>query len=191
VRGAEAEVRFIRFALTGGIMLTGTLIFWLRCSVAAAFALSAVWKLRHRDEFASVIGLITHSASAEIRDVLIWIVPFVELAISTLLLLPFLLGRIGALAACAFTLLASASLFRNDLSAGCGCWSSGAALSRGPLLTRNAVLLALSALSLAGTPATGPAVLMFCVPIGTLFALIVLEMPNVVQYLRNSAEVGS
>jgi len=46
-------------------------------------------------------------------------------------------------------------------------------------------------MSLVGKPATGPAVLMFSAPIGTLFALIVLEMPNVIQYLRNSAEVGS
>jgi hypothetical protein len=87
--------------------------------------------------------------------------------------------------------LTSASLVRNDLSAGCGCWSSGTTLSRGPLLVRNAVFVALAALSLVGTPATGLAVLLFCVPTGALFALIVLEMPNVVQYLRDSAEVGS
>jgi hypothetical protein len=172
-------------------MLTGTLISWLRCSVAAALVLSAVWKLRHRHEFASVIALVTPSAPAAVRRVLNWTVPSAEFAIATLLFTPFSFGRIGAPAACAFTVLTSVSLWRNDLSAGCGCWSSGTTFSRGPLLVRNAVLVALSALSLAGTPATGLAVLLFCVPAGTLLALIVLEMPNVVQYLRNSAEVGS
>jgi hypothetical protein len=171
-------------------MLTGTLVSWLRYSVAAAFAMSAVWKLRHRDEFASVVALVTHPTLMALRGIMIWIIPIAELAISGLLLLPLMLGRIGALAACGFTLLASASLFRNDLSAGCGCWSSGVTYSRGPLLARNAVLFALSALSLVGTPATGAGVLVFAVPVGALFALIVLEMPNVVQYLRNSAEVG-
>jgi hypothetical protein len=171
-------------------MLTGTLISWLRYSVAAAFALSAVWKLRHRGEFASVIALVTRPTLTPLRAIIIWIVPITEFGISVLLFLPLTLGRIGALAACGFTLLASASLLRNDLSAGCGCWSSGVTRSRGPLLARNAVLLTLSALSLVGTPATGAAVLIFAVPVGALFALIVLEMPNVVQYLRDSAEVG-
>src|SRR6266536_1758527 len=170
-------------------MLTGTLISWLRCSVAAAFVLSAVWNLRHRSEFASVIALVTYPASAAVRGILIWIVPFIELVIAGLLVAPLWPGRIGALAAGAFTLVISISLFRNDLSAGCGCWSSGDGLSRGPLLARNAILVALSVMSLVGKPATGPAVLMFSAPIGTLFALIVLEMPNVIQYLRNSAEV--
>jgi hypothetical protein len=172
-------------------MLTGTLISWLRCTVAAAFVLSAAWKLRHRHEFASVIALVTPSAPAAVRGVLNWTVPPAEVAIATLLLLPSSFGRAGALAACAFAVLTSASLVRNDLGAGCGCWSSGTTLSRGPLLARNAVLVTLAALSLVGTPATGLAVLLFCVPTGTLFALIVLEMPNVAQYLRDSAEVGS
>lgn len=154
--------------------------FWLRATVAATFVLSAGWKLRHSSEFQSVLRSIKVPRLAV--GPLGLLVPLVEVAVATVLVVPLLPGRIGALTAVAVILALGVTLLRRDLGAGCGCWS-GSNPERGPLLARTVVLLTMAVAGVILPPGPVSAELLVVLPIAVVFGGLIIELPTILQFL--------
>jgi hypothetical protein len=155
------------------------LAYLARCCVGVSFVLSAAWKIRHRSEFEA--ALLAAVRITGLRRTLRFVVPAAEMITPGVLLAPGRPGTIGAAAAGGLVVVLGSTLLRRDLSAGCGCWSAPR-VSRGALLTRNAILLVLSAASIpASVQLTWPLAL-FSLAAGTLFAFLVMEIPSIHQY---------
>jgi hypothetical protein len=83
----------------------------------------------------------------------------------------------------------SSTLIRRDLSAGCGCWAVPRA-NRAALLARNGLLLVLAATSLAGTPTLDWRVVLAGIPMGIVYALLIMEIPSIHQYFADAQGVA-
>jgi hypothetical protein len=167
--------------------VAGTFVYFERCCVAAVFILSSVWKIRHRLEFRaalmSVLGRLR-----PLRGAVQVAVPVIEVALALAVLLPARAGLIGAALAATVMVVFSGTLLRRDLSAGCGCWSAPRA-SRAALLTRNGLLFLLAVTSLVGTPALSAKIILAAIPPAILFALVIMEVPSILQYFADSQGV--
>jgi hypothetical protein len=150
-----------------------------RCSVAAALVLSALWKVRHRVEFE--VALSAAVRIQVVRRALRFVVPALEIGTAALLLSPGHLGMLGAAGAGTLVVVLGSTLFRRDLSAGCGCWSAPR-VDRGALIARNAILLVLVGASIPVSVQLTWPVALFCLAAGPLFALLVMEIPTIHQY---------
>jgi len=150
-----------------------------RCCVGVSFLLSAVWKVRHRLEFEAALPAALRIPG--LRRTLRFVVPAAEMITAGVLLAPARLGTIGAVAGGGLVVVLGSTLLRRDLSAGCGCWSA-AWVNRGALLTRNAILLALSAASIPVSVQLSWSMALFSLAAGTLFAFLVMEIPTIHQY---------
>lgn len=156
---------------------------FVRACVATTFVLSAGWKLRHSPEFAAVLRSLRITGAP--ARALGGAVPAAEVAVAVALVIPGSSGQFAGAAAAVLTLALGATVLRRDLSAGCGCWS-GVHPQRGPLLARNAVLLALALAAAVLPPSPASAELLLVVPIAMIFGLLLIELPTIVHYVANA-----
>jgi hypothetical protein len=174
-------------ALLGGVA---------RAAVGIAFALSAVWKLRHAGEFRVVFRWLAPRAVAD-RRVVAALVPGGELVLAAALIVPLRVGRPAALVA--LMVLAGFTLawdYAGAGATGCGCWSQVNVLDEPTaarlLLVRNGVL---GSLAVVGAIASGrlPSAPgeMFVVAAGAMVAVLVMEIPQVGAVLASAARARS
>jgi hypothetical protein len=113
-------------------------------------------------------------------------VPSLEILCASGLLAPGRAGQLASLLAIGILLgFAGAIAFSRDLSAGCGCWREpsfdvGEASRRRILLFRNGLLIALAAGgAIEGSQGLDAKHFAFGISAGGLFALILLELPQI------------
>ncbi|SRR5260221_4365375 len=157
-----------------------------RIIVAITFLLSAAWKVRHSIGFSVVI------AGAARRPLPAWstrlgpLVVLLEILIATALL-GFPEVWVSSVAAALFLIAFSVFLASADsLANGCGCWQPvrRGDTSAAPYLARNAVLIVLTAVGAAQPRALSLASQAVLVSIAVLPALLVMEIPTVLELLR-------
>jgi len=156
-------------------------VYFARAVAGIALLLSAGWKIRHKSAFrasyqALVGGRVSHLDGLAIRTL-----PYAEIVCGSGLLLRSSVERLAAASSffvvLSFTLLLARA---SDFRAGCGCWRTPVrGVLRGPHLIRNACLLALSAVGTASVSNIPPASLLFCLGTGALFAVVIMEIPQV------------
>jgi hypothetical protein len=159
-----------------------------RAVVAVTFLLSAVWKLRNRADFGTVLASAFPALSWK-RGA--WLGPTVgtlEIVISASLV-AFSQSWIPAFAAIAFLIIFSIFLARaKSLANGCGCWRpvrrghTGAA----PYLVRNTILIVLAAAGAAQGDAMTIGSQTAVVAIALLPAWLIMEVPTIVDLLRQA-----
>jgi hypothetical protein len=155
---------------------------WCRGLVAAALIGSALWKVRHRNEFARSLERAPRWVRVAAERTIA--VPVLELLCGASVITP---GRVGQIsAACCLVLLVgfTAVLLRLDPSTGCGCWTEvlgaeDSRVQRVAFLTRNVILIVAACFAVT-TP--GPSSLRdlgFGLIAGAFLGLVVMELPQI------------
>jgi Methylamine utilisation protein MauE len=174
-------------------LLINFLAYFERCCVAIAFGLSAVWKIYHGAEFRIVLSALLPFKSRHnkrLYTILGSAVPIAEFGLAGLLLFSHTPGSIGALAAGLLTIILGSTLFRRDLTVGCGCWSAPR-VDRGALIARNVILLALAVSSApVDVKLTWPMTI-FDLVSGALVALLIMEIPTIHTAISQPGTAGS
>lgn len=161
------------------------LVYSARAAVAAAFLLSAGWKIRNQIEFRAVFRASAPRSLHRFARTSVHATAAVEILIATVLLTPGPLGQFAAGAAVVVTIFFSATLARvGNPALGCGCWRSAMqggdpALHRKLLFVRNAVLASLAAVGALTALTFDMASLLFGLVAGSLLAIVVLEVPAI------------
>lgn len=155
------------------------------------FLLSAAWKVRHERKFraaylTAVPQVLRGNGTKAAR-----IVPLLECATAMLLLLPLAtLARVGALMALVLLGTFTLSLTRLEVSgSGCGCWDPiPGEDSKAPLIARNVVVASLAILGLASIPTVHALQIAFCLPVGVMISLMLMELPRFVAIAATHPE---
>jgi len=153
-----------------------------RVVLATVLVLSAGWKLGHRAEFARAYRGLAPKAIAGTAGPALWVVAALELATAGLVVAGTWVGPALALIVVgAFTLRIAAA----PGLAECGCWTMSfvpePAVARQLTLARNAVVLAVAIVALAGPSAVAARDLLAPVTAGVLLGLVVVELPLIVS----------
>jgi len=153
-----------------------------RVVLATVLVLSAGWKLGHRAEFARAYRGLAPKAIAGTAGPALCVVAALELATAGLVVAGTWVGPALALIVVgAFTLRIAAA----PGLAECGCWTMSfvpePAVARQLTLARNAVVLAVAIVALAGPSAVAARDLLAPVTAGVLLGLVVVELPLIVS----------
>jgi Methylamine utilisation protein MauE len=162
--------------------------------LAVVFLLTAAWKVTHRREYVnSFTGLrpsFIRALEFPVRTGLI----FAELACAVLLATGPALRRgtaeAGPVLAIVLLVTFTVAVARQRSVTGCGCWSApvtgpGGADVKGPLLARNAILLAVSLVAAIPVRAGIPAgLLLSAAAFSAMVAPVILELPQVIAVAR-------
>lgn len=156
-------------------------VYLARAIVGMALLFSAGWKFRHKSAFRASYRALVGSRLGHLDGLIARTLPYVELTCGAGLLLRTPLEGFMAAASLLLILAFTLLLVRaEDFRAGCGCWRTPVrGALRGSHLIRNACLLALSAVGTAPVGSIGSASLLFCLAAGSLFAAIIMEIPQV------------
>lgn len=159
----------------------GLISAWCRGLVALALIGSALWKIRHRDEFVRSFKVAPGWARFAPKTM---IVPMLEILCGLLVVAPGRVGQLGA--ALCFVLLIgfTAVLLRLDPGAGCGCWTEvsggeNSRVQRIAFLTRNGVLALAAGVAVVAPGPTSIRDLGVGLIAGAFVGSVVMEIPQI------------
>ena len=157
-----------------------------RYALAAAFLLSAIWKLRNRDAFRLSFRSMTSSRFRRAEAPVSRLLPLTEAAVAVAIVIPWA-GRVPSVAVALLMLAGFSLAYRHSATAeGCGCWAASGLDDRDErtaVLARNLILavLAVGAVANAGGDFVAHA---FAAAFGVAVAAVVLELPQIVAVAR-------